>query len=72
MHSYEVEYWYRWNGDDMDVNYVTVEAEDEETAIKVAKIQAPRGAKYFEIVKYLGISPNRRLANNSNDASAPS
>ena len=30
MHSYEVEYWYRWNGDDMDVNYVTVEAEDEE------------------------------------------
>ena len=51
MNSYEVEYWYRWNGDDMDVNYVTVEAEDEETAIKVAKIQAPRGAKYFEIVK---------------------
>ena len=27
---------------------------------------------YFEIVKYFGISPKRRLANNSNDASAPS
>ena len=51
MHSYEVEYWYRWNGDDMDINHVTVEAEDEETAIKVAKIKAPKGAKYFEIVK---------------------
>ena len=31
--------------------YELIEAEDEETAIKVAKIQAPRGAKYFEIVK---------------------
>ena len=51
MHSYEVEYWYRWNGDDMDINYVTVEAEDDATAIKIAKIKAPRGAKYFEIVK---------------------
>ena len=50
MHSYEVEYWYRWNGDDMDINYITVEAEDEETAIKIAKLQAPRGAKYFEII----------------------
>jgi hypothetical protein len=51
MHSYEVEYWYRWNGDDMDINFVTVEAEDEESAIKVAKIQAPKGASHFEIVK---------------------
>ena len=50
MHSYEVEYWYRLNGDDMDINYVTVEAEDEVTAIKIAKIKAPKGAKHFEIV----------------------
>jgi hypothetical protein len=35
----------------MDVNYVTVEAEDEETAIKVAKIQAPNGARDFQILK---------------------
>ena len=51
MNSYEVEYWYRWNGDDMDINFITVEAEDEETAIKVAKIQDPNGARDFEIVK---------------------
>ena len=47
MHSFKVEYWYRFNGDDMDFRVIQVEAEDETTALKIAKIRAERGAKNF-------------------------
>ena len=50
MHSFNVEYWYRFNGDDMDFRVIQVEAEDETTAIKVAKIRAERGAKNFKVL----------------------
>ena len=54
MHSYKVEYWYlHFIGNDdtgYDYGIVDVEAEDEETAIEVAKMRAPRGAKSFKIV----------------------
>ena len=54
MHSYKVEYWYlHFIGNDdtgYDYDIVDVEAEDEETAIKLAKMRAPRGAKSFKIV----------------------
>ena len=54
MNSYKVEYWYlNFIGNDdtgYDYDIVDVEAEDEETAIKVAKMRAPRGAKSFKIV----------------------
>ena len=55
MHSYKVEYWYLHfigkedTGYDYDI--VDVEAEDEATAIKIAEIKAPRGAKKFKIVE---------------------
>ena len=54
MNSYKVEYWYlNFIGNDdtgYDYDIIDVEAEDEETAIKVAKMRAPRGAKSFKIV----------------------
>jgi|TARA_R100000084_G_scaffold4910_1_gene1978 phosphopantetheine adenylyltransferase len=51
MNSYKVEFWYRYDGDTMEPTIIDVEAEDEATALKVAKIRAPRGAKEFEIIK---------------------
>ena len=33
-----------------DFDILVLEAEDEATAIKIAKIRAPRGAKKFKIV----------------------
>tara|TARA_R100000734_G_C3313820_1_gene105231 strand:+ start:548 stop:703 length:156 start_codon:yes stop_codon:yes gene_type:complete len=51
MNSYKVEFWYRYDGDTMEPTIIDVEAEDEATALSVAKIRAPRGAKEFEIVK---------------------
>ena len=54
MHRYRVEYWYlHFIGKDdtgYDYEIVDVEAEDETTAIEIAKIKAPRGAKKFKIV----------------------
>ena len=50
MHSFKVEYWYRFDGDTMEPNTIEVEAEDEQTAIDVAKLRAPRGAKNFEVL----------------------
>jgi len=55
MNKYTVEYWYlHFIGDEdtgYDIGWEDVEAEDEETAIKIAKSKAPRGAKDFIIVK---------------------
>ena len=55
MNKYTVEYWYLHYIGDEDMGYdfgqVEVEAEDEPTAIKIAKSKAPRGAKDFIIVK---------------------
>ena len=54
MHSYKVEYWYLlFHGEDdlgYDYGTVEVEAEDEQTAIEVAKLRAPRGAKAFKVI----------------------
>jgi hypothetical protein len=50
MNSYKVEFWYRYDGDTMEPTIIDIEAEDEATAIKIAKIRAPRGAKEFEII----------------------
>ena len=50
MHSFKVEYWYRFNGDDMDSRVIQVEAEDETTALKIAKIRAETGAKNFKVL----------------------
>ena len=55
LNKYTVEYWYlHFIGDEdmgYDIGWEDVEAEDEETAIKIAKSKAPRGAKDFIIVK---------------------
>ena len=55
MHNYRVEYWFLsfYKGQDMGYDYdiVDVEAEDEATALKIAEIKAPRGAKKFKIVE---------------------
>ena len=54
MNSYKIEYWYlHFHGNnDMGYDYdiAEVEAEDEETALDIAKMQAPRGAKHFKIL----------------------
>ena len=54
MHRYRVEYWYLhfMGKEDMgyDFDILDIEAEDEATAIKIAKMRAPRGAKKFKIV----------------------
>ena len=54
MKKYKVEYWYlHFIGNDdtgYDYDTIDVEAEDEQTAIEVAKLRAPRGAKSFKIV----------------------
>ena len=54
MHSYKVEYWYlHFIGNDdtgYDYDIIDVEAEDEKTAIQIAKLNARSGAKSFKIV----------------------
>ena len=53
MHRYREMYWYLhfMGKEDMgyDFDIIDVEAEDEATAISIAKIRAPRGAKKFSI-----------------------
>jgi len=50
MNRYKVEFWYRYDVDTIEPTIIDIEAEDEATAIKIAKIRAPRGAKEFEII----------------------
>ena len=51
MHSFKVEYWYRFNGDDMDFRVIQVEAEDVEIiaeAVKDDEIVAEAVEEYVE------------------------
>lgn len=57
--TYEVEYWYRPDGDDSTNGYVKVKAKSEEEAIEIASTikilerEVPRDAKHFNIYKIL-------------------
>lgn len=54
-YSYEVRYWILEFIGEEDIGYdyrdITVEATDEKEAIRLAKEEAPRGAKKFEVIK---------------------